>query len=1130
MTHPSDEADSISKAKLIDAICDRFEEAWLRGERLAIEQLIADGPWYVRSDLSRELAALEIDLRRKAGELPEVNEYAADLTDATSADPKVELDRTNPIVPSTRNSKNRLRYFGDFELLEEIASGGMGTVYRARQLSLDRIVAVKMIKRGRLATDVEVRRFYSEAKAAASLDHPSIVPVYEVGEFEGDHFYSMAYVEGQSLADKLKLAPLEARQAAELMQSVALAVHYAHEQGVIHRDLKPSNILLDSKARPRVTDFGLAKQLGDESGLTLSGEILGTPSFMAPEQAVGHVQSVGYAADVYSLGAVLYTCVAGRPPFQAASQIATLKQVIENDAVLLRQLNSAVPRDLETIVHKCLDKSIHRRYRSAFELANDLGRFLSGEPIQARPVHAFERLVRWCRRHPAKALNIISAIALLLIAYFGWVWMRVREQEILLQDQAASAVEQLQIADESELPTLVGRVRQLTRARSLLRAQFDSAPAGSATRYRAALGLLPGDDDVMREVGNAWIGSDWSEWVYIRNQLTPETDWLRRWIREFDADTLSKMEDDRLSRFIAILAAMKQPIVPEIGLVDSDWERITASILTELLKDPTQLPHVAQAFAPIRAQLIPRLTIRTDYQRKDLVPEASVAASLIADFYGDDYGKLIDLGAEAKSQWLPVLLSKVRDEKALRDHLQTTLTKPIAQDSWLQKIRDCRRRAFAATALFRLGDSESIWPLLFHREDTTVRALIIDWMTTMQPDPSTWVKKARLLLLERQSYIAQVTMDTDHPSVPNPWLNDDNTSLLRAVLKALGNYPPRVVQRSVDESFWNLLAERFELDPDPGVHSSCEWLLRVFNRKSILELHSRLSQSRADRTHWLMIGNDHLMIRLKGPISYQAGSDPLDPYADAGESIDPVTQEKESWSEDVRIQKQIPRNYMIAAHETRLSQMQTFDPDFHILHNKTLAPTLDHPACRVSWHKAAAYCNWLSKIEAIPKDQWCFIESSNGEMQVAPDYLQRQGYRLPSEAEWEFACRAGTLSRTYFGDSEELLLSNVWFIENSREKILMVPGSLKPNGLGLFDTLGNVQEWCMDGFQNRNPGSRARAVDLETPLDLNSAADRIMRGSSIYAMCYDLRASEYSNFRATYREGNSGFRIARTVP
>ncbi len=251
-----------------------------------------------------------------------------------------QADDTQPGASTAFEQPPPNRRFGDYELLEELARGGMGVVFKARQVKLNRIVALKMILGGQFASDEQVRRFYVEAEAAANLDHPGIVPIYEVGQHEGQHFYSMGFVEGQSLSHRLADGPLPPREAAELIRKTAEAVAAAHQRGVVHRDLKPSNILLDAQGQPRVTDFGLAKRIESDSGLTAAGRVVGTPSYMPPEQAAGRIDEVGPLADVYALGATLYCLLTGRPPFQAANIPETLRQVIDQEPVSPRQLES----------------------------------------------------------------------------------------------------------------------------------------------------------------------------------------------------------------------------------------------------------------------------------------------------------------------------------------------------------------------------------------------------------------------------------------------------------------------------------------------------------------------------------------------------------------------------------------------------------------------------------------------------------------------------------------------------------------------------------------------------------------------------------------------------------------------
>ena len=367
-----------------------------------------------------------------------------------------------PVVGET--GAERIHYFGDYELLEEIARGGMGVVYKARQVSLNRTVAVKMILAGQLAGEEDVRRFLTEAEAAANLQHPHIVAIHEVGEHKGQHFFSMDYVEGTDLSALISDNPLPAREAADYVQCIASAIQYAHEQGTLHRDLKPSNILIDGNGEPHITDFGIAKRIapdaddtemspGEEGSetvgqqqevaqLTATGAVLGTPSYMPPEQAGAKQSDIGPHSDVYSLGAILYCLLTGRPPFQAENPLSTMLQVLQQEPVPLRLLNPSLSRDLETICLKCLEKDPGRRYQAAGELADELDCYLSGKPITARPVGRLERGWRWCRRNPAVAGLSTAVIGVTIIAtlviMFGIIQFNLVLQEELRRKENAN--------------------------------------------------------------------------------------------------------------------------------------------------------------------------------------------------------------------------------------------------------------------------------------------------------------------------------------------------------------------------------------------------------------------------------------------------------------------------------------------------------------------------------------------------------------------------------------------------------------------------------------------------------------------------------------------------------------------
>jgi len=354
---------------------------------------------------------------------PEPRSPSTTALDAGPGAPNEAAARTVHEPPSVKSSFTVAlgQRFGEYELLTEIARGGMGVVYRARHTTLDRVVALKMILAGRLANPEDVWRFRTEAEAAAKLQHPNIVAVHDVGDCDGQHYFTMEYISGTSLDRRLVQGPLACRAAARYVRILARAVAYAHKQGILHRDLKPSNILIDVEDEPHVTDFGLAKRLGPaSSGQTRSGAILGTPSYMSPEQAQGKTNELGPSCDVYSLGAILYELITGRPPFRAETPLDTVMQVIDHQPVPPRLLNPKIDHDLETICLKCLEKNPQGRYASAEELGEDLQRYLNGDSISARSFNMIDRLTRVLERDTRTAdFSTWSSMVLAMAAIVG---------------------------------------------------------------------------------------------------------------------------------------------------------------------------------------------------------------------------------------------------------------------------------------------------------------------------------------------------------------------------------------------------------------------------------------------------------------------------------------------------------------------------------------------------------------------------------------------------------------------------------------------------------------------------------------------------------------------------------------
>jgi WD40 repeat protein len=369
------------------------------------------------------------------------------------------------VLPPKPGVSGAIRYFGDYELIEEIGRGGMGVVYRARQVSLDRAVAVKMILAGPYASEEFLHRFRAEAETIAQLHHPGIVGIYEVGEHEGQPYYAMEYVPGATLAESVRSGPLPPREAARTLVAIARAIQHAHDLGVLHRDLKPSNILIDTQGQPRVTDFGVAKRLGVGPGYTLTGQTLGTPAYIPPEQISTRRGAVTVRSDVYSLGAILYHLLAGRPPFHGETGAETLQAVLDQEPPAPRSINRSIPADLEIIGLRCLAKDAVRRYASAAAFADDLERWLEDKPIQARRVGRAERIWLWAKRKPmaATALGLGAAVLASLLALAVWINIATRlEREAAAAQHAALEMARLSRRRQAERALVDGRTQEAT--------------------------------------------------------------------------------------------------------------------------------------------------------------------------------------------------------------------------------------------------------------------------------------------------------------------------------------------------------------------------------------------------------------------------------------------------------------------------------------------------------------------------------------------------------------------------------------------------------------------------------------------------------------------------------------------
>jgi peroxiredoxin len=512
------------------------------------------------------------------------------------------------------------RHFGDYELLEEMARGGMGVVFKAQQISLHRIVALKMILAGHLASREQVRRFHLEAEEAGHLDHPNIVPIYQVGEQDGQHYFTMKLIEGGNLAQQVKDKPMSVTDAVRLVAKMARAVHYAHQRGILHRDLKPGNILLDAAGEPHITDFGLAKHLtgpggqAPEGASTQSGAVVGTPSYMAPEQAAAR-KDLSVAVDVYSLGAILFELLTGQPPFKAETPIDTILQVLEKDPPCPRSLNPQLDKDIEIITLKCLEKAPQHRYGSAARLAEDLDRYLAGEPIQARPASVVERTVKWARRRPtAAALVAVCGLAFIAFLAFGW-WTNLRlntmlaqteaEREEVIRQEQAVAIERDRV--KANLQKRLDIIDDfLMRMDDRLQRQNVPAPLRVEFLHDAqelSKGVLnedPNNQNAQRQLGSLYFRiAD----LYRRGRLFPESNTaFRNALQMQQALAQAQPENPELQHDVAVTSSRHAKLLQDHGRFEEGLKAIDRAIDLEdrLVKETSEEPKYVRAGAYYR--------------------------------------------------------------------------------------------------------------------------------------------------------------------------------------------------------------------------------------------------------------------------------------------------------------------------------------------------------------------------------------------------------------------------------------------------------------------------------------------------------------------------------------------------
>lgn len=1031
-------------------------------------------------------------IQRNPDFAPELKEFFSDARLLHSQDhsdstenllgPTIALGTLRPAKPV---SGEVVRYFGEYEILEELGSGGMGVVYKARQSKLKRIVALKMIRSGELATAMDLQRFEAEAKAAAKLSHPGIVSVHEVGIHNGQHFYTMDFVEGGNLSQLHRDEPVPAKHAAKLVRQLAESMHYAHVKGIVHRDLKPANILLTAQGEPRITDFGLAKRVHDDDEsqsptMTESGQILGTAGYMSPEQASGKSRLVGPPSDVYSLGAVLYALLTSRAPFVGETPSHTIMQVLQNEPISPRKLNPSVPRDLETICLKCLQKELHKRYGTAQLLADDLFCFQEGRPVKARPVHSLERGWRWCRRN-----SILTAlVTLAFLVFLGlptMIFFQVMSTVNGVQDARGPALAD-QISHLHKYPAIAVtpilnhqfenesdslRKRNLAFALAsyaeldadYLVSQIDAIADTDAHNYVTALQANPAtaftalkaealkciDKSLWRrkaKLAIAALGLGETELALdvCAFEKRPDPEQRTWFIDEFprwDLDLKTVLAAVRNSESPALRSGVCLSVgqVPVETISDADkksWQSLASQWFVE---HPDTSTHSAAGWFLRHWKLpLPEIPNRDEISRQRdwfvnsvgstmlrIHPKPLALAAIIPDPIEKYRHQLLALKNKATAE---LDQPQIRMERAIAYFETGNLERSLEDLTYL--MEHVRGEALSTVmryrtlTLARIGRADGARQSLATYRKQEVPALN---KTYMEIVVAAWL--GDIPEASRQLETARRNASTDQ-----------STLYSLACAAALCAQATSAKNTYQSQQFANLAIE--------------------FLEEVVLHGYKKYLKAREDPDFAIL----HSDARFASIL------------AKMDEAAKQREVHEEFWVSDREVTRGQFEQFMNDANYAAIEKPAKWRGASPIY-----SPTADHPAQQVTWYDAVMYCNWLSHREGL---QPCYqrtglIENGGYDKTKYSAWRRisgRLGYRLLRDVEWEYACRAGTTTNFSSGDDETLLVSYSQILS----KLAAPSGEKLPNAWGLHDIHGNVWEWCDEeslrqGYRMQRGGS-----------------------------------------------------------
>lgn len=982
---------------------------------------------------------------------------------------------------------------GHFRLLEVVGQGSFGVVWRALDTELDRIVAVKT-PRGGMPDAGEANQFIREAQAAAQLKHANIVSVHEVGRIDEFLYIVSDFVDGVTLSDWLSANRPTSRESAELCVTIAAALEHAHQAGIVHRDMKPGNILLDSSGSPNIADFGLAKRDVADMTVTFGGQIVGTPAYMSPEQATG--STVDGRSDIYSMGVILFELLTGEKPFRGNHRML-MQQVVNDEAPSPRRLNGSIPRDLETICLKCLEKSPARRYATAQDFVTDLRHYLAGEPILARPVRRIERIWKWAARRPLVASLLSAFILAVLLGLSGvtWQWRLVLASQ---QRHAQTQLELIQNAEPSSVESAIDGLREFREwADPELRNLASNTDVSAVQRFRSHLALIEREPDRATYVVDQLLRVEYPD-VLDFDEVVLGTDVLAKAdaipeSRLIDLATDAAQKDELRFRALCMLARIAD-LARDDGKVP--WDTLTPFVVRHLVARATAFPGhyqtLVDAFRPIHPIILPALRglLLSDIPRSN---EKVTAASIVGEYALDQPELLCDLLLELEPQQYTQVLSRLQTHLGFVNTRFSNLLAERTERFANQEEKDnaVTHQAVAAVTLLHLSEKPSgVWPLFRQQPDMQLRTLLIH--------------RCAELGLPPEKLIARLNMESD-------------VSVRRAILLALGEYEE--LGDTLRNELRPQLEDLYRHDPDAGIHSAVAWLLRSWDEgQSVTAMDSEPPFSGpVDDRQWYVNSQGTTMIVLDHPPVFMMGPSENEPHTKF----------------DRQHLRKVNRKFAVASTEVTWRQFQEFVADYsdtNHSHPVDYGPDPEGPVLAVSWVHAVKFCRWLSERENIPADQMCFpkLEDIDVNISMPDDLMERTGYRLPSEGEWECVCRAGTSTRRFFGDSDQFLDNYGWHIGNSLDYAWGV-GLLKPNDYGLFDVYGNVWEWCLDRH-GKLPTTPSGNPYPDTP-KLIGTKPRMLRSGSMNSRAAALRSAQRDFIDPLHdRNHNVGLRIVRTLP